>query len=317
VAPPPPPARVRNANEFIRRGNAAPAPGIADVRKQRRETRDGDRVVIREGDRTIVRGENRTIIQHNESSRFAIGARNIRTENRGDQRVTVVERPGGVRISSYSDRNGRLTRRVRRDRNGHETVLIDNLFAGAVAGLFIAMQPPVVRMPRERYIIDAHRADRREIYDLFIAPPIERIDRRYTLDQVRYNEPLREYMRRVDLDVNFATGSWQLTPAQIDRLAVVADGLNRAIARNPREIFLIEGHTDLVGGTDDNLSLSDRRAEAVAVALTEQFQVPSENLVTQGYGEEYPKVQTDGPSRENRRVAVRRITPLIDQVAQQ
>jgi hypothetical protein len=260
VAPPPPPARVRNANEFIRRGNAAPAPGIADVRKQRRETRDGDRVVIREGDRTIVRGENRTIIQHNESSRFAIGARNIRTENRGDQRVTVVERPGGVRISSYSDRNGRLTRRVRRDRNGHETVLIDNLFAGAVAGLFIAMQPPVVRMPRERYIIDAHRADRREIYDLFIAPPIERIDRRYTLDQVRYNEPLREYMRRVDLDVNFATGSWQLTPAQIDRLAVVADGLNRAIARNPREIFLIEGHTDLVGGTDDNLSLSDRRA---------------------------------------------------------
>lgn len=317
MAPPPPPARVRNANEFIRRGNAAPAPGIASVRRQRKETRDGDRTIIREGDRTIVRGENRTIIQHNDSSRFAVGARSIRTENRGGQRVTVVERPGGVRISSYSDRNGRLTRRVRRDRDGRETVLIDNLFAGAIAGLFIAMQPPVVRMPRERYIVDAHRADRGDIYDVFIAPPIERIDRRYTLDQVRYNEPLREYMRRVDLDTNFETGSWQLTTAQIDRLAAVADGLNRAIAANPREVFLIEGHTDLVGNSDDNLSLSDRRAEAVAVALTEQFQVPGENLVTQGYGEEYPKVQTDGPSRENRRVAVRRITPLIDQVAQQ
>jgi outer membrane protein OmpA-like peptidoglycan-associated protein len=317
VAPPPPPARVRNANEFIRRGNAGPAPGIADVRRQRRETRDGDRTVIREGDRTIVRGDNRTIIQHNESSRFAIGARTIRTENRGGQRVTVVERPGGVRISSYSDRNGRLTRRVRRDRDGRETVLIDNLFAGAIAGLFLSMQPPVVRMPRERYIIEADRADRGDIYEVFIAPPIERIEQRYTLDQVRYNAPLRDYMRRVDLDTTFETGSWQLTPAQMDRLADVADGLKRAIARNPREVFLIEGHTDRVGNPDDNLSLSDRRAEAVAVALTEHFQVPGENLVTQGYGEEYPKVDTDGPSRENRRVAVRRITPLIDQVAQQ
>lgn len=308
---------MRNADEFIRRGRAGPSPGIADVRKQRQETRDGGSVVIREGDRTIVRNDNRTIIQHNESSRFAIGARTIRTESRGDQRVTVVERPGGVRITSYSDRDGRLTRRVRRDRGGRETVLIDNLFAGAIAGLFISLQPPVVRMPRERYIVEGYRADRRELYDVFIAPPIERIDQRYTLDQVRYNQPLREYMRRVDLDVNFESGSWQLTPNQIDRLAAVADGLNRAIARNPREVFLIEGHTDAVGGQDDNLSLSDRRAEAVAVALTEQFQVPSENLVTQGYGEEYLKEPTDGPSRVNRRVAVRRITPLIDRVAQQ
>ena len=61
-------------------------------------------------------------------------------------------------------------------------------------------------------------------------------------------------------------------------------------------MFLIEGHTDAVGADEDNLSLSDRRAESVAVALTEQFQVPPENLVTQGYGEQYLKVQTDGPS---------------------
>ncbi len=289
-----------------------------DVRQQRQESRDGDRVIIREGDRTIVRGENRTIIQHNESSRFAIGARNIRTETRGDQRVTVVERPGGVRIVTYTDRDGRLIRRVRRDRGGRETVLIDNLFAGAIAGLFISnLRSPEVRIPRERYIVEGYRANRGELYDVFIAPPIERIERRYTLDQVRYNQPLREYMRRVDLDVNFDSGSWQLSPEQVKQLAAVADGLNRAIAKNPREVFLIEGHTDTVGTDEDNLSLSDRRAESVAVALTERFQVPSENLVTQGYGEEYPKEQVDGPSRVNRRVAVRRITPLIDQVAQQ
>ena len=79
---------------------------------------------------------------------------------------------------------------------------------------------------------------------------------------------------------------------------------------------MIEGHTDAVGNDVDNLSLSDRRAELVAVALTEQFQVPAENLVTQGYGEQYLKVPTQGPEDRNRRVAVRRITPLLDQQAQ-
>ena len=78
---------------------------------------------------------------------------------------------------------------------------------------------------------------------------------------------------------------------------------------------MIEGYTDATGADVDNLSLSDRRAESVAVALTEQFQVPPENLVTQGYGEQYLKVPNPGPEIVNRRVAVRRITPLIDQQA--
>ena len=74
---------------------------------------------------------------------------------------------------------------------------------------------------------------------------------------------------------------------------------------------LIEGYTDTVGSDVDNLSLSDRRAESVAIALTQQFNVPPENLSSQGYGEQFLKVQVDGPERANRRVAVRRVTPLI------
>ena len=84
-------------------------------------------------------------------------------------------------------------------------------------------------------------------------------------------------MPRVDLDINFATGSWQITPDQMGKLEVIARALNRAIERDPREVFLIEGHTDGVGTDDDNLSLSDRRAESVAVALTQEFGVPPEN----------------------------------------
>ena len=92
----------------------------------------------------------------------------------------------------------------------------------------------------------------------------------------------------------------------------LAEALNRAIQRNPREVFLIEGYTDAVGSDVDNLSLSDRRAESMAVALTEQFQVPAENLSTQGYGKQFLKVPASGPERANRRVAIRRITPLVD-----
>jgi outer membrane protein OmpA-like peptidoglycan-associated protein len=145
-----------------------------------------------------------------------------------------------------------------------------------------------------------------------LRPPVERIERRYTLDEVRYSPALRERMPRVDLDtITFESGSWELGPEQIDQLAVIAEGINQAIASNPAEVFLIEGHTDATGPDEDNLSLSDRRAETVAMALTEQFQVPAENLTTQGYGEQQLKVPTDGPERKNRRVTARRITPLL------
>ncbi len=61
--------------------------------------------------------------------------------------------------------------------------------------------------------------------------------------------------------------------------------------------------------------MSDRRAEAVAEALTNVFAIPPENLATQGYGEQYLKIGTEEPERENRRVAIRRITPLVAPVA--
>jgi outer membrane protein OmpA-like peptidoglycan-associated protein len=94
-------------------------------------------------------------------------------------------------------------------------------------------------------------------------------------------------------------------------LTVIANGINRAIAANPSEVFLVEGHTDAVGSDVDNLSLSDRRAESVALVLSQQFGVPAENLTTQGYGEQYLKVPTQGPERANRRVTMRRITLLL------
>ena len=84
-----------------------------------------------------------------------------------------------------------------------------------------------------------------------------------------------------------------------------------SIRENPAEIYLIEGHTDTAGGDAANLALSDRRAESVALALTEFFQVPPENMVVQGYGEAFPRIAREGDVRANRRATVRRITDLL------
>ena len=270
--------------------------------------------MIREGDRTIVREGGRSIIRHNEADRFAVGARDVRVDRRGNDTVTIIERPNGDRIITVTDPQGRLLRRMRRDPNGREIVIIDETRVPQSGNLFVSL-PPRRRLPPERYYIDVDRAPPERVYDMLIAAPLEPIQEVYSVGQVRFSQDLRMLMPRIDLDINFDTGSWQITPDQFDKLEVIGRALNRAIERNPREVFLIEGHTDAVGAAEDNLSLSDRRAESIAVALTQEFRVPPENLITQGYGEQELKVPTTGPSRENRRVAVRRITPLIDRTA--
>jgi outer membrane protein OmpA-like peptidoglycan-associated protein len=292
---------------------------MEELRVERRESTEGGRTIIREPDRTIIREGGQTVIRHSEIDRFRYGASDVRVERRGNDNVTVVVRPDGDRVVTVVDDNGFLIRRSRILTDGREIIIIDNrprgsgfVVGGGFGGFVVNLPPPVVRIPRERYIVEDEQASRDVIYETLIAPPIERIERRYSLDEVRYTAPLRDRMPRIDLNtVTFDTGSWEVTSDQVQKLSAIADGLNRAIQQNPREVFLIEGHTDAVGTDVDNLSLSDRRAESVAVALTQQFKVPAENLSTQGYGEQYLKLPTDKAERVNRRVAVRRITPLL------
>ena len=47
------------------------------------------------------------------------------------------------------------------------------------------------------------------------------------------------------------------------------------------------------------------------MALSQNFDIPPENLVTEGYGEQYLKVDTEAAERRNRRVTVRRLTELL------
>jgi OmpA-OmpF porin, OOP family len=270
--------------------------------------------MIEEPGRVIIQESGRTIIRHNDADRFRWQAQDVRVERRGTDTVAMFERPDGSRIYTVTDENGRLLRRYRRTPDGREIIIIDNHYSGPAMAFsfFVDLPPPVIRIPRERYIVDAEYAQPDDVYYALWAAPVDDVQRPYTLDEIRYSLPLRERMPSVDLDtVTFDTGSWEVAPDQVERLALIADGINRAIAVNPSEVFLIEGHTDAVGSEIDNLSLSDRRAESVALVLSQQFGVPAENLTTQGYGDQYLKIPTRGPERANRRVTVRRITPLL------
>jgi outer membrane protein OmpA-like peptidoglycan-associated protein len=299
---------------------------IEDLRERRRQRSEdgGRRVIIEEpGSRTIVREGDRMIIRHDESERFRRTYRDadVRVERRDGNKVTVVRRPDGTEIVTVLDEDGNLVRRVRRV-GGREVVLIDNRRdrrrdRGFFVEDILRLPPPVVRIPREEYIVEIEDASQEEIYEAFEAPPIERIERAYTLDEVRQSAPLRDYMRRVDLDtITFETGSWDLPEQQVGAMVGIAEAIKRALAANPNEIFLVEGHTDAVGSDEDNLSLSDRRAETVATVLTQRFGIPAENLTTQGYGEQYLKVNTQVAERQNRRATIRRITPLLQGQAQ-
>lgn len=297
-------------------GGAVIGATIADYRNQRRESIEGGRTVYTEPDRIIIRDPGgQTYVRGNDLYRFRYGARDIRTETIGGDTRTVVIRPDGSEIITVVGQDGRLLRRIRRDQGGRELVIIDNSYRDpqSVGGFYVDAPPPVVNIPYDRYIVDAQEASPDVIYQTMVAPPVQRIDRRYTLDEIRYSPNVRMQMPSIDLNtINFETGSWTIPPDQAAKLQTIADGLNRAIQANPRVVFLIEGHTDAVGNDVDNLSLSDRRAQSAAELLTQQFGVPAENLTSQGYGEQYLKEQTQGPSAINRRVTVRNITPLLN-----
>ena len=172
-------------------------------------------------------------------------------------------------------------------------------------------------IPVSQYILDSDNVrDPDRYYEFLDQPPVQKVERLYTLGDVRRSARLRDMMPRVDLDtINFDTGSAEISQDQVDDLQGVAEAMKRIIDRNPGETFLIEGHTDAVGSDDSNLILSDERAESVANILTDVYDIPPENLSTQGYGERYLKVLTEGPEQLNRRVTIRRVTPLVKPVA--
>ena len=102
-------------------------------------------------------------------------------------------------------------------------------------------------------------------------------------------------------DVLFATGRSELQ-GSADRSI---DALSAFLAGHPERLVRIEGFTDSVGSETANQGLSERRASAVASALSRRG-VASQRVAIQGYGESFPIASNETATgrQENRRVEV-------------
>ena len=309
------------AAEAIDESVGQKAGNIRDIQRERRviSNEDGVRVTVEPGGRVIVQSGEQAVIRHDDRARFDRDDRDYRERRTrdGGREVIVTTRRGGE-VRTIYDPYGMMIQRERRDSDGRVYVLFDNRGFGLGPvdepdwQPVVRLPPPVYNLPRERYRVEMRSAPPRYVEEALTAPPLVEVQPRYTLDQVIYSPDLRDRVRSVDLDtVTFSSGAWGVERSQIPSIEAVARGIDAALRRNPNEVFLVEGYTDAVGSVVDNLSLSDRRAEAVANVLTDHYGIPPENLVTQGYGESHLKVRTEAAERANRRVTVRRITPLL------
>tara|TARA_R100000935_G_scaffold13736_4_gene27451 strand:- start:6520 stop:7434 length:915 start_codon:yes stop_codon:yes gene_type:complete len=114
----------------------------------------------------------------------------------------------------------------------------------------------------------------------------------------------------------FESGSWAVNAR--GRQAV--EQLGQVLAKNPEIAVLIEGHTDNVpyggnGTMKDNWDLSTKRATAIVTILTENNNIPKENLTAAGRGEYAPVApnSTAAGKAKNRRIEVI-LTPKLDEI---
>jgi outer membrane protein OmpA-like peptidoglycan-associated protein len=284
-----------------------------------------DAKVVQESEsdfRIVFQFNNQVIVENKDNERLEQGSDETYIERlrNGRTRETIVRADGSEIVTIYN-RNGDVIRRSRFTPDGREYVLVyvdetyeDDLLEWRDPALDLG--PLRLEIPVSEYVLDADEADEDELVQFLDQPPVERVQRLYSINEVKRSARIRDMVRRLEVGgLTFDTAKATISTNQIDSLTNVANAMLDLLDENPAETFLIEGHTDAVGGEVYNLELSDRRAETVAVILTQAFGIPPENLATQGYGERYLKVRTQEADRRNRRVTIKRITPLVSPVA--
>ncbi|MDR0810115.1 MAG: OmpA family protein [Gemmobacter sp.] len=273
---------------------------------------NGNRVVSNTGDRVIVdRGDGDYVVWKDDDALLRQPGNEVRTETFSDGSTrSTVHRPDGTEIVTIRDASGRVLRRARVNLDGSQTLLIDDLSEQV-------QQVDVSRLPKPLpggLVVSASQQDA-ALRAALLGQQVGAAGRAFSLAQIRDYREVRALAPTVNVEsITFPTGSSVIGPSEARKLTALGRFMVGMIAANPAEMFLIEGHTDAVGSAAMNLALSDRRAESVALALTEYFGVAPENMVVQGYGESELLIDTVLAEPMNRRAAVRMISPLMQQV---
>ncbi len=251
---------------------------------------NNNRVVAKSGDRVVVdRGDGNLAIWKDDDAILRTPGVVETTQRYSDgSTLTRLARQDGSEIITVRDATGRVVRRELLRADGTSVPLIDD--TRTYAPVVVSDLP----RPRVRSLDLTSQQDpalwRALLEEAEQADP----GRTFSLSQIRDIVQVRELAPELAAGtITFDTGSAAIRPEEAGKLARIAEVMRDLIASNPREVFLVEGHTDAVGSAAYNLALSDRRAESIALALSEIFGVPAENMVVQGYGERFPQ----GPDR--------------------
>ena len=120
------------------------------------------------------------------------------------------------------------------------------------------------------------------------------------LENVQASQTDRGLVITLD-DVLFDSGRAELKPGSQRSLEQIAAFLNEHRERNVQ----IEGFTDNQGPDDYNIELSQKRADAVAMAIIRRG-IDAQRVRAMGYGEEFPVASNDnsGSRQLNRRVEI-------------
>lgn len=268
--------------------------------------KNGDEVKSNSGDRVVVERDGDLVVLKDDDVLLRQPGTRVQTQTFDDGSTrTVVLRDDGTQIVTIRASDGRVLRRARVLEDGTQVLLFDDTMASQAV--------TVTELPRQTTApTQVSQADMAALRQALMAERDADFGRSFSLRQIRTISAVRMLAPEVELDtVTFASGSAAIDPSQAEELTNLGLAISSIVAEDPSQVFLIEGHTDAVGDAAYNLALSDRRAETVALAMTEYFGVPPENLITQGYGESFLKVQTQTDERANRRASVRNITPLL------
>jgi len=126
------------------------------------------------------------------------------------------------------------------------------------------------------------------------------------LEPVPITEPTPEKMKYcVNLAIEFDINKADIRPQYHDEVARVGDFMKKY----PTTTAVIEGYTDEVGSDENNMKLSQRRAESVVNYLVEKFEIERSRLSAKGYGKTKPIADN---STEAGRQKNRRINAIID-----
>lgn len=272
---------------------------------------NGDKVVSNSGDRVVVERDGELRVLKNDDELLQRPGAQVATQTFQDGSTrTVVAYEDGSQIVTIRASDGSVLRRTLISaQDGQEVILFDD--TQAKEAIDFAALPTLESLEAQQRDIDAANTDA-------LTAALQRalfvdVGRSFSLQQVRSYKRVRALAPQVEVEaVTFASGSAAIDPSQAAALGDLGLTMRDIIDNDPSAVFLIEGHTDAVGAASYNLALSDRRAETVALALTEYFDVPPQNLITQGYGETDLKIRVLSDERANRRAVVRNISELLN-----